>query len=241
LAQTGHGRSQADKPVQPQNQRGRRFGPWILFMIITVAVLAVGCGSSTPKVAATIPTLRSAAEKSPLKCQAWAGNRRPRAHTTVKIQVRTAAHAWVTATHALALLKGESASGRAGPKGQWAVRFRVSDATPGARVVITVGVSYDGRKGTCQASFQPQSAQTTGVAVPAQPATPPSPAPPPPPSSAPSPPPVTAASCHPLSNEGTCYEPGEFCRNSDHGASGVAGDGENIICEYNNGWRWEPA
>ncbi len=50
---------------------------------------------------------------------------------------------------------------------------------------------------------------------------------------------LTAASCYPLSNEGTCYEPGEFCRNSDHGASGVAGDGENIICEY-NGWRWEP-
>ena len=27
----------------------------------------------------------------------------------------------------------------------------------------------------------------------------------------------------------------------DHGASGVAGDGERIMCEDNNGWRWEPA
>ena len=46
--------------------------------------------------------------------------------------------------------------------------------------------------------------------------------------------------CYPLTNSGGCYEPGEFCRASDHGMSGVAGDGEAIICEYNNGWRWEP-
>jgi hypothetical protein len=50
----------------------------------------------------------------------------------------------------------------------------------------------------------------------------------------------SAPSCAPLSNEGTCYEPGEFCRHSDEGATGVAGDGERIKCEDNNGWRWEP-
>lgn len=59
-----------------------------------------------------------------------------------------------------------------------------------------------------------------------------------------SPSPTTAppapAGCHPLSDEGTCYEPGEFCRDSDHGVTGVAGDGETITCEDNNGWRWEP-
>jgi hypothetical protein len=49
-----------------------------------------------------------------------------------------------------------------------------------------------------------------------------------------------AASCTPLSNEGTCYEPGEYCRENDHGLSGVAGDGEAITCEDNDGWRWEP-
>ena len=48
------------------------------------------------------------------------------------------------------------------------------------------------------------------------------------------------ATCHPLSNAGHCYEPGEYCRTSDHGASGVAGDGEAIKCEDVNGWRWEP-
>lgn len=46
--------------------------------------------------------------------------------------------------------------------------------------------------------------------------------------------------CHPLSDENTCYEPGEFCRTTDHGVNGLAGDGETIICENNDGWRWEP-
>lgn len=49
------------------------------------------------------------------------------------------------------------------------------------------------------------------------------------------------AGCHPLSNEGTCYRPGEYCRDSDHGVHGVAGNGEAIVCEDNDGWRWEPA
>jgi hypothetical protein len=57
---------------------------------------------------------------------------------------------------------------------------------------------------------------------------------------APAPAPATSASCYPLTNGGNCYEAGEYCRNSDHGVSGVAGNGESIICAYNNGWRWEP-
>jgi hypothetical protein len=52
---------------------------------------------------------------------------------------------------------------------------------------------------------------------------------------------ATAASCCPLSDEGTCYEPGEYCRDSYHRMSGVAGDGEAITCEDNDGWRWEPS
>lgn len=49
-----------------------------------------------------------------------------------------------------------------------------------------------------------------------------------------------ARTCTPLTNGGKCYEPGEFCRKSDHGATGVAGNGETIVCTDNNGWRWEP-
>lgn len=67
-------------------------------------------------------------------------------------------------------------------------------------------------------------------------------APPAPVSSAPAPPAsVTPASCYPLSDEGTCYEPGEYCRDDDQGTSGMAGDGEAITCEDNDGWRWEPS
>ncbi|MGH3172201.1 MAG: hypothetical protein ACRDN0_40890 [Trebonia sp.] len=77
------------------------------------------------------------------------------------------------------------------------------------------------------------------------PAPPPAPTTPPPapttPAAAPSASATAAASCYPLSDEGTCYEPGEYCRDSDHGVSGVAGDGEAITCEDNDGWRWEPA
>ena len=47
-------------------------------------------------------------------------------------------------------------------------------------------------------------------------------------------------SCHPLSSAGNCYEPGEDCSDADHGLSGVAGDGEPIVCADNDGWRWEP-
>lgn len=49
------------------------------------------------------------------------------------------------------------------------------------------------------------------------------------------------AGCYPLSDEGTCYEPGEYCRDDDHGTSGIAGDGQAITCEDNDGWRWEPS
>ena len=71
------------------------------------------------------------------------------------------------------------------------------------------------------------------------PTTPPPTAPPPT-----APPPTTApaapAGCSPIDDEGGCYEPGEYCRDATHGVSGTAGDGEPIVCETNDGWRWEP-
>ena len=82
----------------------------------------------------------------------------------------------------------------------------------------------------------PSPTLTHSAAPPPAPAT--SPAAPPPAASPPAAPPP--ASCYPTTNSGNCYEPGEYCRKSDHGASGVAGDGEKILCEDNNGWRWEP-
>jgi hypothetical protein len=88
-------------------------------------------------------------------------------------------------------------------------------------------------------------ATTTTTTIPPTTTTTPAPAPPTTTTTmyVPPPPPTTAApaSCHPLSDGGNCYEPGEYCRDSDHGVTGVAGDGETITCEDNNGYRWEPS
>jgi hypothetical protein len=81
-------------------------------------------------------------------------------------------------------------------------------------------------------SAAPAPAPVHTTSLPAAPA----PAAPPPPAASPAP----AAGCYPISDEGTCYEPGEYCRDDDHGVTGVAGDGESIECEDNDGWRWEP-
>lgn len=60
----------------------------------------------------------------------------------------------------------------------------------------------------------------------------PTPAPKPKPVSTPSPAPTPTQSCYPLTNGGNCYEPGEYCRETDHGVSGVAGDSKAIVCAY---------
>ncbi|MFZ0667377.1 MAG: phospholipase D-like domain-containing protein [Acidimicrobiales bacterium] len=51
---------------------------------------------------------------------------------------------------------------------------------------------------------------------------------------------TTTSGCYPIDDEGGCYEPGEYCRDDDHGATGRAGNGATIVCEDENGtWYWE--
>jgi len=66
---------------------------------------------------------------------------------------------------------------------------------------------------------------------------------PPPPTHAPPPPPPAPAGCHPTSPAGNCYQAGQFCSNAQHGTSGVAGNGQAILCRVasDGRWRWEPA
>jgi hypothetical protein len=54
-------------------------------------------------------------------------------------------------------------------------------------------------------------------------------------------PPLSPSTCQPVSKAGNCYRSGEFCANKHHGVTGVDGDGHNIVCTNNDGWRWEPA
>jgi hypothetical protein len=105
--------------------------------------------------------------------------------------------------------------------------FSVGSAPPGVRVTVVVQVSAHGQKRSARVWFSPRLP-------------PPPPAPAPVPTTAPAPPPQPSG-CHPIASSGNCYEPGEFCPHADAGMSGVAGDGEAIICEDNNGLRWEPA
>lgn len=131
----------------------------------------------------------------------------------------------------------------------------VGNASPAATATATATASPTRTPGPVPTSAAVAKAKVQPKKTPALPATYRAPAPPPPPppphttapAAAPAPPAATKpavpkpAGCYPLSNEGTCYEPGEFCRKVDHGSSGVAGDGEAITCEDNNGWRWEPS
>ncbi|MBL7547385.1 PASTA domain-containing protein [Frankia sp. AgB1.9] len=61
----------------------------------------------------------------------------------------------------------------------------------------------------------------------------------------PAPAPVTQdpvlAGCHPTTSKGNCYKAGQLCPAAYHEQSGIAGNGEPIVCQDNNGWRWEPA
>jgi hypothetical protein len=196
-------------------------------VIATIGLLVVTSCAATNPPSITVGSATPAVTTAAVHCKAQPSSKRPRDHTTVKIRVHTVAYARVKATGPLALANSENTAGRANANGTRTVRFRVGDATPGTHIVITVHVTRAGSKGTCRASLRPRPAPAI-AAAPAQPA--------PPPSSAPAQP----ASCYPISDEGTCYEPGEFCRESDEGMTGVAGDGEKIVCENNDGLRWEP-
>jgi hypothetical protein len=215
-----------------------------LIALSFVALLAAACGSSSPKALPTIPASLPAAavqpKPSPLNCSATALRKHPRVHTTVGIDVRTTAHVWVTGADSQSP-DGGKVAGRAGAAGRLKLRFAVGDVTPGTRVVVDVRVSRNGRKAHCRTSFRLREAAVVVAASPTPSPPPPSPTPAASAPSVPAPPPATAVSCHPLSDEGTCYEPGEFCRDVDHGVTGIAGDGEQITCEDNDGWRWEPS
>ncbi|WNZ09825.1 hypothetical protein [Streptomyces sp. 11x1] len=49
----------------------------------------------------------------------------------------------------------------------------------------------------------------------------------------------STGTCSIVSNSGNCYSAGQFCRNSDHGATTTTAGGTKIKCTYSsNAWRW---
>jgi hypothetical protein len=208
--------------------------------LLTAVGLLASCSSAAK------PDTTAAQSEATLACAAQITTRHISADSVIKMHVHTVPGATVTASGPVALVHGEHPGTAANAAGDRAIRPRLDGAVPGLSYV-TVSVVLGARHGAC----------TAALTVPAPPASPsPSPAPAPSPSSAPAPspsptsapptpaPPTSAppaaTSCYPISDEGTCYEPGEFCRDDDHGMTGLAGDGETITCEDNDGWRWEP-
>ncbi|MEV6000368.1 hypothetical protein AB0M25_13945 [Streptomyces griseomycini] len=48
-----------------------------------------------------------------------------------------------------------------------------------------------------------------------------------------------SGTCSIVSNSGNCYRAGQYCRNSDHGATTTTAGGARITCRYSsNAWRW---
>jgi len=236
-------------PPPPPSRRG--VGPWprrhpILFTLLAASIVVVfvigafsnsqphqrahdaarttssdPAGSPGPSVTASATRSR-ATVAVPLACHLSASSKSPRDRSTFTIRVKTAAHARVTVKGPLAPARDGSRSGHASSAGERAIRLRVGDAAPGVPIVIAVHVFRHHRSGMCRLTLQPRRVKS------------------PRPIATSAPPPPTPTSCHPLTDGGNCYEPGEYCRDTDHGVTGVAGDGETIRCEDNNGWRWEP-
>jgi hypothetical protein len=204
----------------------------VIAIIAAAASLPPAKAHPSGNTAPVLPAVTLAPTASPLTCSVRLSSKRPRDHSTVTITVHTAAHAHVRLVTALVLAASESAAGRASAHGSWLRRLDVGNSTPGIRVLVAVRVSRSTRKGACQAWLLPRAAAVPVTPRPAPTASATT-APPPPPPPAPT-------GCYPKTDGGNCYEPGEFCRDDDHGATGVAGDGKRIICEDNDGWRWEP-
>jgi hypothetical protein len=119
-------------------------------------------------VAATVPVLAlsgllgagtalaKATPDTALKCNTWPSDRHPADYTTVVIRVRTAPHASIT-TAAHYKTTTNTKHRTAGDHGHKNVRYYISGATPGYKVVVDVTTSRSGVNGHCSTSFSPVS------------------------------------------------------------------------------------
>ena len=185
---------------------------------VAAAPATTASASATPTPAATPPPPRLTVSASVTRKHPFVGNKAgvsvftvPSARITVVVHLETG---------------DRKKTARADDTGMHTFWFPTGGIAAGYRVYVTIRVSANGRSHSSRAWFTPRLR------------------PPPPPPSAPTPPAPSSpapSGCYPKASTGNCYEPGEFCPHADAGMRGVAGDGEAIICEDNNGLRWEPA
>jgi hypothetical protein len=197
---------------------------------VALVVAVAGC-SSAPHAAPIVPAAQASPTASPtpspavsptplpLTGTASVTRQHPRTGTKVGVSVVTSPGARITVIAHFAV-GDRKKTARADGTGLHTFWFPIGGARPGIRVRVDVRVSAHGQQRSTRVWFIPRQ---------------------PPPAPAPTPPPPPPSGCYPKTSSGHCYEPGEFCPHADAGMSGVAGDGEAIICEDNNGLRWEPA
>ena len=206
----------------------------LITAVLAVSALALAACSSTHTQATTAstasastasptPTQTTSPPPPPLTSTASVTRRHPITGTTVGVLVSTAPGARITVVaHFEAGDRKKTA--RADSTGLRKFWFSLGSAPPGVRVTVIVRVAAHGQKRSTRVWFSPR-----------QP-----PPPPAPPTTAPAPPPQPAAAI-PLSQQRQLLRAGRVLPRKRRGMTGVAGDGETIICEDNNGLRWEPA
>jgi hypothetical protein len=81
-------------------------------------------------------------------------NYHPKDYTSTYVHVRTAAYASVT-TIAHYRTVNRKHTGKAGAKGNATIKYYISGATPGYKVVVSVRVVKGSRSGSCSTWFIP--------------------------------------------------------------------------------------
>jgi hypothetical protein len=95
-----------------------------------------------------------AATATPLPCRASVSNSNPKDYSDVYVNVSTTARSSVTTTaHYKTTSTRHTAT--ANSHGTASIRYSISRATPGYKVVVSVQVKLGSRSGSCSTSFTP--------------------------------------------------------------------------------------
>ena len=114
----------------------------------------------TALLAAAIPAVSAsaapvAAHTAMAPCHTWVSNSKPKDYSTVDVWVVTAQRAAVT-TVAHYKTKNTKHTVRANARGDAEIAYRISDATPGYKVKVSVSVASGHHGGSCSTSFTPR-------------------------------------------------------------------------------------
>ena len=209
-------------PQPPKRHRGRNIALGIIGVLILIIIISAIASGGTKSQPTSAPASSSPASSSaPV----------PRSGATVKVVLTARQRHFVTDIRAqIALTRSAPAIAAIGRQVCTLRRDGMRQADVVAQLSVTAhqaAVTRLAERDLCR-RYLPKPPRPKPA--------PPSPASPPPPAtSAPQP-----AGCYPRASSGNCYQPGEFCPHADAGMTGVAGDGEKIICTDNDGLRWEP-